>query len=90
MWRAYKAMFTVRQREEEDLRSYYEKFTNSQEVVENYGGNIGKENDMYLNDRIYNRLSESNKKKADNIEQARVRQQKRMMGYGFLEGLDKK
>ena len=46
MWRAYKAMFTVRQREEEDLRSYYEKFTNSQEVVENYGGTIGKENDM--------------------------------------------
>ena len=36
MWRAYKAMFTVRQKEEEDLRSYYEKFTNSQEVVENY------------------------------------------------------
>ena len=52
MWRAYKAMFTVRQKEEEDLRSYYEKFTNSQEVVENYGGTIGKDNNMYLNDRI--------------------------------------
>ena len=48
MWRAYKAMFTVRQKEEEDLRSYYEKFANSQEVVENYDGTIGKENDMSL------------------------------------------
>ena len=90
MWRAYKAMFTVRQKEEEDLRSYYEKFTNSQEVVENYGGTIGKENDMYLNNSIYKRLNETNKKKADKIEEARVRQQKRMIAYGFLEGLDKK
>ena len=64
-------MFTVRQKEE-DLRSYYEKFTNSQEVVKNYGGTIGKENEIYLNDRIYKRLSETNKKNADRIEEAKV------------------
>ena len=90
MWRAYKAMFTIRQMEGEDLRSYYEKFTNSEEVIENYGGTIGKENDMYLQDRIYKRLSETNRKNADRIEEARVRQQKRMIAYGFLDGLDKK
>ena len=90
MWRAYKAMFTVRQKEEEDLRSYYEKFTNFQEVIENYGGTIGKENNMYLNDKIYKRLSETNKNNADKIEEDRVRQQKRKLAYDFLEGLDKK
>ena len=45
---------------------------------------------MYLNDRIYKRLNERNKQNADEIEEARVRQQKIMIVYGFLEGLEKK
>ena len=90
MWRAYRAMFTVKQKEEEDLRTYYEKFTSSYEVVENYGSSIGKENDMYLQDKIYKKLSKQNKLNEDKIEEAKVRQQKRMIAYGFLEGLDKK
>ncbi len=41
MWRTYKNLFNTTQREDEDLKSYYDRFQNAVDVLENYGADIG-------------------------------------------------
>lgn len=63
----------MRQKEEEDLRTYYERCASSYDVVENYNGSIGKENDVHEQNDIYNNLSATNKQEESKIEEARAR-----------------
>ena len=90
MWRAYKVLYNTTQREEEDLKSFYDRFNNQVKVIENYGGNIGTDFNLYQQDKEYKELTESQKKQKSNIEAAKDRAKDRFLGYGLLANCDKK
>ena len=90
MWRAYKVLYNTTQKEEEDLKSFYDRFNNQVKVIENYGGNIGTDFNLYQQDKEYKELTESQKKQKSNIEAAKDRAKDRFLGYGLLANCDKK
>ena len=47
MWHAYKNVFTTIQREDEETKTFYDRFKNVIEVIETYGGDIGGMSDVY-------------------------------------------
>ena len=90
MWRAYKTLYNTSQRDEEDLKTYYNHFKNQVEVIENYGGKIGTENAMYEHDEAVKNLTEVQKQMDSNIEVAKEWTREKFLGYGLLANCDKK
>ncbi len=78
------------QREDEDLKSFDDRFRNQVTVIENYGGSIGKDKCLYENDEFFKNLSEIEQKKKENIEEAQERAREKFLGYGLIANCDKK
>ena len=53
MWRAFMNLSNNIQCEEEDMKSYYDRFKNTVEVIDTYGGYIGGLSDVWKTDEIY-------------------------------------
>ena len=53
MWRAYKTLYNTNQKEEEDLKTYYDRFKNQVKVIENYGGTIGTDFNLYEQEAVW-------------------------------------
>ena len=50
LWRAYKNMFNTVQQDEEDFKTFYDRFKNVVDVIENYGGDIGGMTNLWKNE----------------------------------------
>ncbi len=90
MWQTTKALYNTMQGEDEDLKSFYDRFRNQVTVIENYGGSIGKDKCLYENGEIFKNLSEAEQKKRENIEEAQERAREKFLDYGLIANCDKK
>ena len=59
LWRAYKSLFNTVQREDEDLKKFYDRFKNAVEIIENYGGDIGSMTKLWKLDPDYKQAKEA-------------------------------
>ena len=95
MWRAYRNLFNTTQREDEDLKSFYDRFQGVVEVLENYGADIGGLSDMYkkeivINDTEFENLSAAEIVNENNIKIAKNKAKEKFLGYRILASCDKK
>ena len=90
VWKAYKMLFNTTQKEDEDLKVYYERFKNQIEVIENYVGDITILDFMFDQDEDYAGLKKQDKDKMENINAAKERCKEKLTAYGFLANIDKK
>ena len=90
MWHAYKQLYSIIQKEDEDIKDYYDRFKNQVEVIENNGGELGTEKELLQQDNIFKNLSESEKRDDDNINEAKARTREKFLAYGILAGCDKR
>ena len=90
MWHAYKNLFNTVQHEDEDLKDFYERFQNTVEVLENYGGDIKNMTNLYKIKENYSKLDMDQKSKVANINKAKGGVREMFLGYGVLANCDKK
>ena len=90
MWRAYKSVYNLTMREDEDTTAYYESFKNQVTVVENYGGTIGQDQKLYENEDIYQKMNNRQQDLRTNIDAAKERARDQFLAFGFLANCDKK
>ena len=88
VWKGYKLLFNIVQKEGEDLKTFYERYINQVEVIENYVGAITIADFMYETDP-YSRLT-TNKLKEENITKAKGNVREQLLAYGLLSNLDKR
>ncbi len=62
LWKAYKNLFNTVQRDDEDLKKFYDRFKNAVEVIENYGGDISSMTTLWENDEKYIEMKEDDDK----------------------------
>ena len=73
MWHAYKQLYQCIQKEEEDVKTFFERYKNHVEVIENNGGELGKETNLLQHDETFNNLTESEQQEPDKIKEAKER-----------------
>ena len=90
MWHAYKQLHQCIQKEDEDIKTHYDRFKNNVEVIENNGGELGTEIKLLEQDKIFNDLSDREKQDEDNIKEAKERNREKFLACGILASCDKK
>ena len=90
MWHAYKQLFQCIQKEDEDIKTFFERYKNHMEVIENNGGELGTETKLLKHDETFNSLNESEQQDEDNIKAAKERNREKFLAYGLLACCDKR
>ena len=90
MWHAYKQVFQCIQKEDEDIKTFFERFKNHVEVIENNGGELGMETKLLKYDETYKNMTTREQQNINNIEEAKKRNRERFLAYGLLANCDKK
>ena len=57
MWHAYKQLFQCIQKEDEDVKTFFERYKNHVEVIKNNGGKLGQETQLLKHDEMYDNLT---------------------------------
>lgn len=94
LWNAQASYYRNHQREEVGNQAFLDRYNNSIEVIEGYGGNVGNHQALLETDEIYQaQLKDPSLKPAtltQGLLEALERCREKYLAYGFLNGLDKK
>jgi hypothetical protein len=81
---AMKRFCTYRQTDQDTNNQHYDKFNNIVNVLDSYGIMLGQEDMLLESDQVYSSLNDTQKKKEENIVQARKRNRERFLAFCFI------
>jgi Reverse transcriptase (RNA-dependent DNA polymerase) len=85
---ANKRFYNYKQAAEDSANEHYEKFNNLISVVDAYGGTIGHEKILLIEDEAYVTLSDADQKDPDNIKAANKRNKEKFLSFCFIAKAD--
>lgn len=85
---ANKRFYNYKQGAEDTNNEHYDKFNNLVSVVESYGGLLGQEKILLLEDTEYEELSETEQKLSKNIKAAKERNKDKFLSFCFIAKAD--